>query len=112
MVSGPADIHESLSILLATQPGERVLQESFGCDLDSLLFAEVDRELLNTMERLLSDAILEYEPRIQLDGLDVRPSATEPSCLLVELSYTIRGTNSRFNRVFPFYLMEAAQPGL
>lgn len=112
MVSGPADVHESLRILLSTVPGERVMRESFGCDFQSLLFAELDQSLLNKIERLVSSAILEYEPRVDLDSLDVSPSDSEPHCVLIRVSYTLRGTNSRFNLVFPFYLMEAAQPGL
>ena len=31
--------------------------------------------------------------------------------LLVEIDYTVRATNSRFNYVYPFYLREASAPG-
>jgi phage baseplate assembly protein W len=111
MVSGPTDVHQSLQIILGTAPGERVMQEAFGCDLSSLVFEEVDQGLLRTIERLVSDAILEYEPRVEVERLEVTQSATEASCVLISIHYSIRGTNSRFNMVFPFYLMEAAQPG-
>lgn len=111
MVSGEEDVHQSLRILLGTTPGERVMQHAFGCDLASLLFEELDQNLINTIERIISDALTEHEPRIELEDLDVSPSATESSCVRVRIGYSIRGTNSRFNMVFPFYLMEAAQPG-
>ncbi len=39
MVSGAEDIHQSLQILLSTRLGERVMQDEFGCDLHSVLFA-------------------------------------------------------------------------
>jgi len=46
IVSGPEDIHQSLQILLSTQLGERVMREDFGCDLNVLLFEEVDQSLV------------------------------------------------------------------
>lgn len=111
MVSGPADIEESLRIILGTVPGERVMLETFGCDLPSLLFSDIDQGLINTIDRLVSDAILQFEPRIDLAGTEVTLSETERHCVLISIDYTIRGTNSRYNMVFPFYLMEAAQSG-
>ncbi|HZF48941.1 MAG TPA: GPW/gp25 family protein [Polyangiaceae bacterium] len=111
MVSGPEDIEQSLRILLRTSPGERVMNEAFGCDLQRLLFEELDQRLLNTAHRLISTAIIEHEPRIRLDHIDVTRSRTEAGAIIVSLHYTVRGTNSRFNMVFPFYLTEATRPG-
>ncbi len=111
-VSGEEDVHQSLRIILGTTPGERVMQDTFGCDLTSLMFEEIDQRLLNKIERLVSDALLEHEPRVELDGVNVTESDTTPGCLLVSISYMIRGTNSRFNMVYPFYIQEAAHQGL
>lgn len=112
MVSGDTDIAQGLRILLSTRPGERIMREDFGCDLASQLFGELDQGLQNAVERLIEDAILEYEPRIDVERIDVQPREDMPHCVQVELTYVIRGTNSRFNMVFPFYLMEAAHNGL
>lgn len=112
MVSGAADVRESLQILLGTSPGERVMQEAFGCDLASLVFEELDQGLRSTIERLLTDAILEFEPRIEVDRIDVAGSDDQPGCVIIGVKYTVRGTNSRFNMVFPFYLTEATLPGV
>ena len=107
MVAGAADIEQSLQILLATDLGERVMQEEFGCDLHSALFAEIDQDLLNTLHTLISDAILHHEPRIALDDLTIVESASQAGLLQISLAYTVRSTNSRFNLVFPFYINEA-----
>lgn len=112
MVSGQDDVQESLQIILGTLPGERVMQDSFGCALQKLLFEELDQRLLSKIERLISDALLEHEPRIELQGVDVTEDKNEPFCVIVSIKYAVRGTNSRFNMVFPFYLMEAAHSGL
>ncbi len=110
LVSGADDIEQSLEILLSTRLGERVMQPEFGCDLQHVMFEEIDQGLLNTLNSLISDAILYHEPRITLDRLDVSESEREPGLLLISLDYTIRSTNSRFNMVYPFYINEATTP--
>jgi phage baseplate assembly protein W len=110
MVADEEDIQESLRILLATRPGERVMQEGFGCDLESVLFEELDQGLVNSLTRLVEDAIIYHEPRIDLDRIDVE-RAGEPGLLRISIHYTVRGTNSRYNMVYPFYLDEATFPG-
>ncbi len=110
-VSGVEDIHQSLQILLSTQRGERILQDEFGCNLNDVLFDEMDQGLINTLTSLISDAILYHEPRIQLDNLDISESETERGLLLICIEYTVRSTNSRFNMVYPFYINEATVPG-
>lgn len=107
VVSGPVDIHQSLRILLSTRLGERVMREDYGCDLSGLLFEEMSQGLINQITGLVSDAILYHEPRIDLSKIDVASSEAEQGLLLIQLEYSIRGTNSRFNMVYPFYLFEA-----
>lgn len=111
MVSGVEDIHQSLQILLSTRLGERVMQDEFGCALDSVIFEEIDQSLINSLNSSISDAILYHEARITLDQIDVTESASQPGILLISLEYTIRSTNSRFNMVYPFSINEATTPG-
>ena len=42
MVAGDALIRQSLMLLLATVPGERVMRPDYGCPLDRLMFAPND----------------------------------------------------------------------
>ena len=51
------------------------------------------------------------EPRISVDSVKVTRDEAEPSCLVINTSYTIRGTNTRYNMVYPFYVMEATLRG-
>jgi uncharacterized protein len=111
MVSGPDDIEQSLRIILGTSTSERVMQAAFGCDLSRFLFEEVDQALLNKLQRLIADAVLEFEPRIKLEKVEIREDDALAGRLSIRLAYLVRGTNSRFNMVFPYYLMEATQPG-
>ena len=110
LVTGVDDIQQSLQILLATAQGERLMQEDFGCDLDGYLFEGIDQGLNNSLSRLLGDAILYYEPRITLENLEITASEDLTGLLFINITYTVRSTNSRYNMVYPFYLNEA-QPG-
>jgi phage baseplate assembly protein W len=105
------DIHQSLQILFATSLGERVMQDDYGCDLSRFLFEEIDRSLINSLTGLVSDAILFHEPRIALNNLQISDAEAEAGLLLIQIAYTIRTTNSRYNMVYPFYLREAIPPG-
>src|SRR5262249_55414128 len=112
-VSGAEDIRQSLGILLNTVPGERVMQEGFGCDLPSLVFEELDQSLVGTVKRFIEAAIVRYEDRITLDRIDVAPDAEDQARLVINVYYTVIATNSRYNMVFPFYLTEATfAPGV
>ena len=108
MVAGVDDVEQSLQILLATGPGQRVMQELFGCDLEGVLFDPLDQAFINTVTGLVSNSILDYEPRVDLNGLTVSESEDQDGLLLISIDYTIRSTNSRYNMVYPFYLKEAA----
>ena len=108
MVAGEEDIAQSLAILFGTALGERVMRETYGCDLSRYLFEEVDQSLLTSISGAVSDAILYYEPRIRLDGVDVSESDQTEGLILIAVRYAVRASNTRFNMVYPFYLTEAA----
>lgn len=107
VVDGPDNVHKSIALLLHTRPGERPMQESFGCALDEALFGELDQQLVNNIQMLIRDAVLHHEPRVAVTDLDVEQSKDDPGVLRIRLGYKIRGENTRFNLVFPFYLKEA-----
>jgi phage baseplate assembly protein W len=99
--------------LLVTSQGERPMQESFGANLDSTLFEEINPSLINRVTSLVYDALLASEPRIDLLAVDVTAGDGDAAGVLqIRIDYAIRGTNSRYNMVFPYYLNEAVAPGL
>jgi phage baseplate assembly protein W len=110
LVTGAEDIHQSLQILLATRIGERPMQESYGCNLDEVLFSTIDHGLVSNISALITDAVVRHEPRIELEELDVSQDPDDAGCLRIRLLYRVLATNSRYNMVFPFYLNEARTP--
>lgn len=108
MVSDDDDIRESLRILLGTSPGERVMYPEYGCGLKKMVFEKVDESSVTALRDTISRAILFFEPRITLEGIDVDTSQLFDGYLLLTLDYIIRTTNSRSNIVYPFYLNEGS----
>lgn len=107
MVAGSDDVAQSLQILFSTEPGERPMRADFGSSLRRHMFAEIDQTMLTDMRGAIYDAILAFEPRIDIDGIDIVESGETPGLLTISLHYVLRGTNSRYNLVYPFYIREA-----
>jgi len=105
MLKGEDDIQSSLQVLLATRLGERVVQPLFGCNLDAMMFELLDTTLKTEMRDLIQKAILFFEPRVNVDKIDLESSNTN-GLILITVNYTVRSTNTRGNLVFPFYLSE------
>src|ERR1044072_4033693 len=74
MVAGEEDIAQSLSILFGTALGERVMRETYGCDLSRYMFEDGAQSVWTATRGAVTDAILYHEPRIRLDGVDVSES--------------------------------------
>lgn len=106
MVSDEEDIRQSLTILLSTSLGERIMQPDYGCDLASYIFetlnASVKSDIINIVER----AILYHEPRIKLEAIYFEGNQDADGTLNIVIDYTIITTNSRNNFVYPFYIKE------
>ena len=110
MIADEDDIRSSLEILLSTDVGERVMQPKYGCNLHRLLFEPLDTSLQAYMKDLIKTAILYFEPRIILENVTLQPEPEEGR-ITINVDYTIAGTNTRNNLVYPYYLNEGTEAG-
>ncbi|BAZ01004.1 hypothetical protein NIES37_50020 [Tolypothrix tenuis PCC 7101] len=106
LVSAEEDINESLKILLTTSLGERVMQPTYGCNLEDLLFEPLSPTVASNIKELVRIAIVYHEPRIRLERLDLNLDDQLQGVINITVDYIIITTNSRFNFVYPFYLQE------
>lgn len=109
MTTGEEDIDRSLQILLSTALGERVMLPEYGCDMKALLFEPIDTGFQTLLFDRIRTAILYFEPRIEVEKIEVDASRADEGSILIQIRYRIRATNSRFNFVFPFYKTEGSQ---
>lgn len=105
LVSGVREIEESIRLILATAPGERPMRPEFGCAVHEYVFAPADASTAGDIAYAVRVALERWEPRIELQGIDVRFDEVDHGTLYIEISYAVRGTNDPRNLVFPFYVI-------
>lgn len=109
LVAEDEDIRESLAILLTTRPGERIMQPGYGCGLHSMLFESINESTITEIKDVIERAVLFYEPRINLEAVDIGTENVYEGRIDIQLDYTIRKTNTRSNMVYPFYFIEGSR---
>jgi phage baseplate assembly protein W len=112
MLEEEADIASSLEILLTTAPGERTMVPQYGCNLDELVFESLDTRMKTLMADKVESAILYHEPRIELEGVRLDDTTELEGVVLIEVTYRVKSTNSRFNFVYPYYKLEGTDINL
>jgi phage baseplate assembly protein W len=103
-VDGDACVAQSLRLLLMTAAGERVMRPEFGTAAPELVFAPASETNLKLLEESIRDAVRDHEPRVQVQDVVVTERELEPERVDIELTYTVRRSNTRDSIVFPFYL--------
>lgn len=104
--SGESDIIQAISMILMTRKGERVMRPEFGCDICQYLFDTTDYHALQMMERVVTESLISWEPRIRDIEVKAELSGEEEAVVMIEIHYVVRSTNNPYNLVYPFYLNE------
>jgi phage baseplate assembly protein W len=104
LVSDEECVRQAIWMILSTAPGERVMRPEFGCGMHNLVFAAASPETAGHVASLVREALVRWEPRVEV--LDVRAEAddVEPGVLLIAVAYRIRSTSAPASLVYPFYL--------
>ena len=106
MVKNEHDIKESLEILLNTNLGERVMLPEYGSELQKYLFDMISNSKKHFLRNIIRTAIIKYEPRITVNDIVLDQKDYLDGIIRVEIKYTIKSNNTRFNLVFPYYKIE------
>lgn len=105
LVHDQREIEESIHLILATSPGERPMRPEFGCAVHDYVFAPADAATAGDIAYVVRVALNRWEPRIDLENVLVHFDGVDDGVLLIDVKYTIRGTNDPRNLVFPFYVI-------
>lgn len=100
-------VRESILTILGTRRGERQMRPEFGCDIHELVFSDHSMTSAGLAAFYVEKALTQWEPRIEALSVLGRPDPRE-SRLLIEIEYRVIRTNTVFNLVYPFYLLEGA----
>ena len=102
------DIREAIRIILLTNRGERLMRPDFGAGLVDFLYESLSSSTLERIRTRVTEALIDWEPRIDIQSVDVSVDSSEPNKVLIEMSYWVRSTNTLANLVYPFYLEEGS----
>lgn len=102
MTAGEENIQQSIDIILRTQRGERSFLPQWGIDLNDFLFKPLSGHLKGEICSAIKQALLNYEPRIQVLEVLIKQGENEGTRLEISIEYLIRKTNTRHNHIYPF----------
>ena len=102
-VSGMDLIRQSVSTILDTEPGERIMLPGFGCGLRRYLMEPNTLTTRTSMEADIRTALETWEPRIRLVNVAVTPGE-DPYLVWVDIAYVRLADLRPDNLVYPYYL--------
>lgn len=103
------DIRQSITIIMGTEPGERIMRPDFGAGLNRFVFEPLNTTTMALVQTRVHEALVDWEPRIEVVNVTVTADVNEKNLLRININYRIRATNTLHNLVYPFYLQEATQ---
>lgn len=105
LVEYERDVRDAVRIILGTAQGERVMRPDFGAGLETLVFEPMNTTTIALVRHRVEQALITWEPRIGSITVEVRAEPTRGR-LDIDVRYRVRATNTFYNLVYPFYLLE------
>lgn len=87
-------VRQAIEAILRTRPGEQLARPDFGAGLAELLHEPNTAATRRRVQDLVTASLQRWEPRIDLDRVDVIEVPGEPSRLRVEIAYRLRATQA------------------
>ena len=109
---GDRDIVQSIQIILETAPGERVMRPTFGCRIHELVFAPQNASTKGLMRRYVEEAFAQWEPRVNVQEVNIAASPDHSGIMLVEIKYQVKDTYDDRSIIYPFYITGEEEPPL
>lgn len=89
---GEANVHESIRIILSTEPGERLRLPAFGAGLRRFLFEPNTLATHTLIKQAIGEALKRWEPRIQLESVEVAADSRDTESVIATLTYRLVAT--------------------
>lgn len=89
---GETNVHESIRIILSTEPGERLRLPAFGAGLRRFLFEPNTLATHTLIKQAIGEALKRWEPRIQLESVEVAADGQDTESAIATLTYRLVAT--------------------
>lgn len=103
LVSHDEELRQAIRLVLGTAYGERPMRPEYGCGIHDLVFAPANATTAGEAAYEVRRSLERWEPRVDVDNVDVRFDDADPSRMFVSITYRVKGANDPRNLVFPFY---------
>jgi phage baseplate assembly protein W len=91
---GEDNVRESIRVILLTEPGERLMQEDFGCGLRRFLFEPNTVTTRQLIQERVVKAIGRWEPRVKVDEVTVESDAENPRLVGINIFFRLVATQA------------------
>jgi phage baseplate assembly protein W len=103
LVRRNTELQQAMRLILTTYPGERPMRPEFGSRIRDYIFGGITHETINGLTNEVRQALLRWDPRVDIIQVNVYPDPGAPSTLYIDIEYAVKSTNDKRNLVFPFY---------
>jgi uncharacterized protein len=103
LVTDEREVEQAIRLILGTAYGERPMRPDFGCRIHDFVFAEASATTAGLIAAEVRASLVRWEPRIDVDDVQVSVDQNDHSLMYVDIQYHIRDRNDPRNLVFPFY---------
>ncbi len=108
MVQGTANVEQAIRLILGTAYGERPMRPEFGCAIHDMVFEPSTPDLVTRIQIEVEQSLVRWEPRIDVLGVQVMYDG-DPSRLLIDIQYQLKGSYDPRNLLVPFYLIPSEE---
>jgi phage baseplate assembly protein W len=92
---GESNIREAITVILKTEPGERVGVPEFGAGLGGFLFEPNVPATHARVRDAITRALARWERRIEVEDVEVDADPTDPEAALAVISYRLVATSAQ-----------------
>jgi phage baseplate assembly protein W len=92
---GEKNIHESITVILKTEPGERVGVTDFGAGLGRFLFEPNVATTHARVQDAIQRALARWERRIEVEAVNVQADPADAQSALATIAYRLVATSAR-----------------
>jgi phage baseplate assembly protein W len=89
-----ASVRQTIEAILRTRPGERLMRPRFGGGLEDFVHEQNTLVTRRRIHDAIVDALGRWEPRIDVDQVEVWELPDQPTQVRVEIAYRLRRTGA------------------
>ncbi|HYO68535.1 MAG TPA: GPW/gp25 family protein [Archangium sp.] len=87
-------VRQSIEVILRTRPRERLMRPEFGAGLEDFVGQPNVLTTRRRIQDLVTDSLTRWEPRIDVERVDVQEVEDAPTHVRVEIVYRLRRTGA------------------